>query len=326
MDILVYAFLWMILGLAALVWGGGKFVIGSSAFARNLGVPPLLVGLTIVAFGTSAPEIFVSVVAALKDTPELALGNAIGSNIANIGLVIGLTTLIVPLEIHSDTLKREYPLLLFIMLIVAILLWDNQLSRLDGLTLIASTFAVIGLMIYWGLRRPKHDPLGDEFAQEIPSTMPTPKAIFWIIVGLILLPLGSELTVHGAIGIAKYFHISDLVIGLTIVALGTSLPELTTSLVGALKGEHDIAIGNVLGSNMFNLLAVIGLPALINPFSVSHHVLTRDYGVMLVLTCILFGLSYFHRGRGHISRWGGGIMLLIYLSYMGYLAFLPTTL
>lgn len=319
-HILTQHYLFIILGLVALVGGGDRFVVGAAAFARNVGIPPLMVGLTIVAFGTSAPEIFVSAFAAFKGNPGIALGNAIGSNITNIGLVVGLTVLLFPLKIHSGTLKREYPLLLLIMVVVAGLLWNGMLNRMDGILLTAGAITVVGLMIYWGLEKHPTDPMAKEYADEIPTDMKTSRAILWIIVGLILLPLGSELMVTGSVAIARHFGISDTIIGLTIVAVGTSLPELIASLMGAIRGEHDIAIGNILGSNMFNLLAVIGIPCLIHPFRADPNILFRDYPVMLLLTVLLYGFSYFHHHRAaQLGRLSGCFLLTIYICYMSYL-------
>ncbi len=320
MHILTQHFLLIILGLTALVWGGDRFVTGAAAFARNLGIPPLMVGLTIVAFGTSAPEIFVSIFAAIKGNPGIALGNAIGSNIANVGFVIGLTALLFPLKVHSGTLRREYPLLFLIMAVVAGLLWNGMLNRMDGILLTVGAFTVVGLMIFWGLENRTTEPMAKEYADEIPKGMQTSRAIFWIVVGLLFLPLGSELMVSGSVAIAKYFGISDVIIGLTIVALGTSLPELMASLMGAIKGEHDIAIGNILGSNMFNLLAVIGLPSLIHPFQADPEVLFRDYPVMVLLALLLYGFSYFHdHKKGQLGRLSGTCLLSIYICYISYL-------
>ncbi len=306
-------------GLILLVYSGDRFVAGSSATARNLGVSPLLIGLTIVGFGTSAPEIFVSIISSLSGNPGIAVGNAIGSNIANVGLVIGFTALLRPLTVHSSTLKREFPVLFIIMFAVAVILWDDQLQRLEGSLLLAGMVLVVAWMIWQGLRQRNDEPMVAEFDAEIPKDMSMPKALGWVVFGLICLPLSSELLVNGATTIARHFGVSDVVIGLTIVAIGTSLPELAASLAGAFKGEDDIAIGNVLGSNMFNLLAVLGIPGLIDPGPIDPEVLRRDYPVMVGLAFLLFIMSYRRRGSGHVKRLGGGILLAIYLSYLALL-------
>ena len=249
----------IIVGFALLVWGADRFVIGAGATARNLGVAPILIGLTIVAFATSAPEILVSVVASLQGNVGLAIGNAVGSNITNVGLVLGLTALVRVIEIRSQTLRREMPALLAVTLLTFMLFVDGFLGRVDGLVLLAS----LALVMYWiarlGFRSSESDPISAEYAAEIPSDMGMPRALGWFAVGLIVLLVGSNILVSGAEGLASDLGVSDLIIGLTIVAIGTSLPELAVSLVSALKGEHGLALGNILGSNIFNLLAVIGL-------------------------------------------------------------------
>lgn len=306
-------------GFALLVWGADRFVAGASATARNLGVSPLIIGLTIVGFGTSAPEMLVSGMAASMGNTGLAIGNALGSNITNIALILGITALVVPLDVHSDTLRRELPVLLAIMLLALLLMLDSDLSRLDG------TILLIGLavMIYWmvslGLKSRRSDPMSDEYAAELPPEMSMPRAITWLVIGLLVLLFSSRLLVWGAVEIAKLYGISDLVIGLTIVAIGTSLPELAASIVSALRKEHDIAIGNVIGSNMFNLLAVLGLPGVIHPAPFAAEVLSRDFPVMIGLTLVLFAMAYGFRGTGRINRLEGGLLLLAFAAYQGVL-------
>lgn len=315
-------------GFSLLIWGADRFVMGASATANNFGVSPLIIGLTIVGFGTSAPEMIVSTVAALDGTPNLAVGNALGSNIANIALVLGLTALITPLYVHSKILQREYPIMFFIMLLVLGLLWDGQLSRLDGSILLAGMFVLMYFITRLGLRERQQleviknnhnntvDPLAEEFDEEIPKDMSTPMALSWLLFGLIVLLVSSKMLVWGAVNIAHEFGISDLVIGLTIVAIGTSLPELAASIASALKGEHDIAIGNIIGSNMFNLLGVLGIPGLIGAVTLDENVLSRDYPVMLGLSILLFVFAYGFKGRGRINRLEASILLACYMGYM----------
>jgi cation:H+ antiporter len=323
----------IILGFSLLVWGADKFVLGASATASNLGVSPLIIGLTIVGFGTSAPEMLVSFMAALSGNPEIAVGNAIGSNITNIGLVLGFTAMVVPLTVRSSILKREYPIMFAIMLLAWYLMSDNNLQKTDGLILVMAMFLVLGLITFLGIRDQKNskDPLNTEFVEEIPTDMDTKTALLWLFFGMFILVASSKMLVWGAVNIAHNFGISDLVIGLTIIAIGTSLPELAASVASALKGEHEIAIGNIIGSNMFNLLGVLGIPALISPINeLSETVLSRDYPVMIGLSILLLIFAYgFTFGKkktkepvhGKINRIESAILLLGYFAYM-YLIFI----
>lgn len=308
-------------GFVFLVWGADRFVVGAAATARNLGVSPLIIGLTIVGFGTSAPEMLVSGVAAWQGNPGLAVGNAIGSNITNIALILGLTALITPLAVNSRMLKRELPILSVAMLAGLVLLVDGDLSRLDGALLLLGLLAMVIWMVRAGLKDRDSDPLGAEFSDEIPTDMPMGRALFWVGVGLLVLLLSSRLLVWGAVEIAQALGVSDLVIGLTIVALGTSLPELAASVVSALKGEPDIAIGNVIGSNLFNLLAVLGIPGLLSPLLIDNAVLTRDYPIMIGLTLAFFLMAYGFRGPGRINRLEGVLLLVCYAGYQTLLYF-----
>ncbi|MDX8411449.1 MAG: calcium/sodium antiporter [Mariprofundaceae bacterium] len=315
------AFIALVFGFIVLTWGADRFVIGAASIARNLGISPLIIGLTIVGFGTSAPEMLVSGMAAWEDNAGLAIGNAVGSNITNIALILGVTALIAPLQVQSTTLKRELPVLLFIMIAAFGLMWDGGLSRLDGVLLLAG----LGLMLIWLVAlgtRERRDPMQAEYEAEIPSQMPMAKALFWFVFGLVVLVAGSRILVWGAVTIAQAFGVSDLIIGLTIVALGTSLPELAVSVTSALKGEHDIAIGNVIGSNMFNLLGVLGLPGLIAPGLFAPEVLTRDFPMMIGLTVVLIMMASSFKGRpGRINRFEAAALLAAYLGYQAYLYF-----
>ena len=310
----------IIAGFALLVWGADRFVIGASATARNLGVSPLIIGLTIVGFGTSAPEMLVSAMAAWSGNPDMGVGNALGSNITNIGLVLGVTALIVPLSVRSETLKREFPLLFVVMLIALALLLDGEMNRVDGVILLIGMASLVYWMVALGLReRRTADPMASEFTDEIPAHMPMVKAVFWLVMGLVILMASSRILVWGAVNVAQWFGISDLIIGLTIVAIGTSLPELAASVMSALKGEHDIAVGNVLGSNMFNLLAVLGMPGLIHPAATPPELMSRDFSTMIGLTIALFVMGYGFLKPGHITRTEGGLLLLGYLAYLAML-------
>jgi cation:H+ antiporter len=305
----------VIAGFALLVWGADRFVMGAAGTARNLGVSPLIIGLTIVGFGTSAPEILVSVMAALQGNPGLAVGNAIGSNITNIALILGTTALVAPLAIHSGVVKRELPILIGTTLVAYVLLSDGTLGRLDGLLLLLGLIVMLVAVVYIGISSRGKDPVVAEYEAEIPMDLSLGQSLTWLIIGLAVLVGSSRMLVWGAVGIAEHFGISDLIIGLTIVALGTSLPELAASIASVLKNEHDIAIGNVIGSNMFNILAVLGLPGIIRPGPVDPAVVSRDMPVMIGLTVALFLMAYGFRGLGRINR---GEALLLLAAYAGY--------
>jgi cation:H+ antiporter len=306
-------------GFILLVWSAERFVLGASALARNLGVAPLIIGMTIMGFGTSAPEMLVSAMAAANGNPAISIGNALGSNIANIGLVIGTTALIMPIVVSSRILRREYPMLFAVTLLAGILLLDGELGLLDGIILVIATCLLLAWLI-WVSKRAHHvDPLETEFAIEIPVGMDMSRAVLWTLLGLVMLVLSSRLLVWGAVEIARDLGVSDLVIGLTIIAIGTSLPELAASVMSALKKEHDMAIGNIIGSNMFNLLAVLAMPGLIQPSVVDPAVLYRDYPVMLGLTFVLFIMAYGFKGRGRVNRLEGGLLIVFFMAYMTWL-------
>jgi cation:H+ antiporter len=302
-------------GFILLVWGADRLVAGASALARNLGVSPLIIGLTIVAFGTSAPELVVSAVAAYRGNPGLAVGNAIGSNIANIGLILGLTAVVYPLRVESEILKREYPLLMLIMISALIMASDLIYDRTEGILLLTGLAALVIWMVRFGLRRGTEDPLAQGFTAEIPVNMPTRTAVMWLTVGVIVLPVSSQFLVEGAIVIARSLHVSEAVIGLTIIAFGTSLPELAASLTSALREEDDLAIGNVIGSNMFNILGVLGIAAVTKPIDVELIMLKQDFPVMFLFSVLLFFMAYGIQGPGKISRRSGFLLLSLFFSY-----------
>ena len=302
-------------GFILLVWGADRLVAGASALARNLGVSPLVIGLTIVAFGTSAPELVVSGVAAARGNPGLAVGNAIGSNIANIGLILGLTAIFYPLKVESETLKREYPLLMLIMIASFIMAADLVYDKTEGWLLLTGLVALVIWMVRFGMRRGDDDPLAEEFEAEIPSDMPTTYAVLWLMVGLIILPLSSQFLVEGAVYVARSLEVSEAVIGLTIIALGTSLPELAAALTSALRQEDDLAIGNVIGSNMFNILGVLGIAAVVNPVEVEMLMLKQDFPMMFLLSVLLFFMAYGISGPGRINRRSGFLLLSLFIGY-----------
>lgn len=311
-------------GLVLLAWSAERLVHGAAASARLLGVSPLAIGVVVVGFGTSAPEILVSATAALQGRPGLAVGNALGSNIANIGLVLGASALLRPFVLRSGLLRREFPLLFAVMVLALILLADGELGRGDGLLLLAAA----GLVVYWmlALGRQQHgrDPLLGEEGPDAAPAMPLAAAIGWTLLGLVLLVVAARLLVWGAAGIAAALGVSDLVIGLTVVAIGTSLPELAAAFGSVLKRQPDIAIGNVIGSNMFNLLAVLGTPALIRPFAVEPGVLGRDFPIMFGFTVALFAMAYGFGGRGRISRPAAALLLAGYVAYLAGLVYTQT--
>jgi len=310
----------VIAGLILLVWSADKFVEGAAATAKHLGMPTLLIGMVIIGFGTSAPELAVSAMAASDGNPGLALGNGYGSNITNIALIVGLTAIIAPIAVHPQVIRKELPLLLVLTLIAGAQLLDGKLSRLDGWVLLGVFAAVMGWSIYQGYQG-KEDPLaGDTETEMIAHPMPLKSAIIWLVVGLVLLIVSSRILVWGAVTIAQSLGISDLIIGLTIVAIGTSLPELASALAAVKKNEHDLILGNILGSGIFNILAVVGLAAVIEPLSVAPEVLYRDWTLMFGLTLALLVMGFGLTGwRKLISRVDGALLLLVYVGYTGYL-------
>ena len=313
------AVLAVVVGLALLVWSADRFVDGSSATARHFGMPPLLIGMVIVGFGTSAPEMVVSAIAASQGNPGLALGNAYGSNITNIALILGLTALLSPIAVQSGVLRRELPILAAVTALAAWQLSDAAVTRVEALVLLG----VFAVLMTWSIReglRPDGDPFAAEVEQELASDrMPLRSALLWLGVGLVVLIVSSRILVWGAVEIAHGFGVSDLIIGLTVVAVGTSLPELASSLIAIRKGEHDLALGNVLGSNLFNTLAVVGIAGVIHPMTVAAEVFSRDILVMSLLTLSLFVFGYGFRGQGRINRIEGAVLLTAYVGYTAYL-------
>lgn len=308
----------IIVGLILLIWSSDHFVDGASSIARNLGVSPLIVGMLIIGLGTSAPEMLVSATAALKGNPGLGIGNAIGSNIANITLVLGITSIFYVLPVHSRLLKKELPLVLASAVLVWVLMIDNYLSRADSLILLAALIIILVWMITSAKKEVSmHDPLIDETLEELPKKLPLINSLIWTAIGLVFLLISSYLLVWGASNIASYYGVSDLIIGLTIVAIGTSLPELAATISSARKGETDLAVGNIVGSNLFNTLAVLAIPSLIQPLTLPAGVFSRDMPIMLVLTVILliFSFGFFKGSRNEISFPKGVFLLLVFIAY-----------
>ena len=302
-------------GFVLLVWGADRLIAGASASARNFGVSPLIIGLTVVGFGTSAPELVVSAVAAMQGNPGLAMGNALGSNIANIGLILGVTAIIYPLQVESTTLRREYPILLAIMFLTLALVVDLNLTRGEGIVLLVALLIFIAGMVWLGLRETDDDPLASNFEAEIPTDMSTARAMFWLLVGLIVLPFSSQILVTGAVTIAEAMGVTDVVIGLTVVAIGTSLPELAAAISSALKREDELAVGNVIGSNMFNLLGVLGIASVIKPFAFEAELLYRDMMAMFVFTLLIFAMAYGWHGPGRVRRSAGVLLLTLFVTF-----------
>ncbi|MBR9908058.1 MAG: calcium/sodium antiporter [Gammaproteobacteria bacterium] len=310
----------VIFGLALLVWSADKFVEGAAATANHLGMPALLIGMVIIGFGTSAPEMVVSALASSQGNPGLALGNAFGSNITNIALILGITALLAPIAVASQVLKREAPILIAITILVAWPLVDGVITALEAWILLAVFALYMGWSIYQGMTG-KEDTLSTEFDQEIQAhSMPLGRAVMWLVIGLILLIVSSRILVWGAVDIATALGVSDLIIGLTVVAIGTSLPELASAIAAVRKNEHDLALGNVIGSNMFNTLAVVGIAGAIHPIDLEPLVLSRDWLVMAGLTFMLLIFAFRPNKRpNRINRIHGGIFVACYIGYTLYL-------
>ncbi len=305
-------YLFIISGLVLLAVGAEGLVRGSSSIALRLGVTPLVIGLTVVAFGTGSPELFVSVQAAYNGNSGIALGNVIGSNISNIALILGLSALARPMPVRSELIRREVPLMICITLMLCLLLWDGTLSRIDGLILIIGSIAYTAFT-YLTAKRDKNTVVASEFEEAI--SQPKRTAVFdaaFVLLGFAALLIGANLLVSGATVIAEQFGISQVVIGLTVIAIGTSLPELATSLVASLRNEADVAFGNVLGSNILNILCILGIAALINPFQVEG-LRFLDFGVFIGSAILVLPLLW----RGAVlNRWEGALLVVGYFAYL----------
>lgn len=316
---MLLASLAILIGLPVLLWSAGKFVGGAASVANHFGVSPLLIGMLIIGFGTSAPEIIVSVFAAIQGNSGIALGNAYGSNIANILLILGLTAIISPIAVKSEIIKKELPVLLGITFFAAWQVWDLNISKDDAFSLLGLFVLLLSWSIYHGMKGDK-DALADEYDEEINSNEGTVKThVMWLVAGLLLLVASSRMLVWGAVEVATFFGVSDTIIGLTVIAIGTSLPELASSLMAVKKGEHDLAIGNVIGSNMFNTLAVVGIAGTIQPMAVGSEFLYRDVMVMFASTIALFIFCIGIKRQGRLNRLEGGAFVLAYAAYTYWL-------
>ncbi|MDP2714464.1 calcium/sodium antiporter [Rheinheimera sp.] len=320
MSPLLLAIIFVVVGLVLLIWSADRFVFGASSIARTAGISPMIIGLTIVAMGSSAPEMLVSASAAWQGRLDTSVGNALGSNITNILLVIGAAALLKPIAVSSLTLKREYPLLLLCTLLGYYFISDNALTRFEGILLLTAFVAFLALLVYWGKHATPDDPLIAELNAEMPAQISALRAMVWLGIGLVLLLASSQLLIHGAVTIATYAGLSDLVIGLTIIAIGTSLPELAASIIGILKGEDDLALGNIIGSNIFNILAVLGLGAVIGPAGLDPMAGSRDSYVMIAATVIMLLMSLRLGKIRRINRAEGAILLCGFVGYQ-YLLF-----
>jgi cation:H+ antiporter len=312
----------IVVGLLLLVRGADLMVVGASATAHRFGVSPMLVGLTVVGFATSAPEILVAMIAAFTGAPNLAVGNAIGSNIANVGLIGGMTALAWPLVVFSETLRRELPVMVAVSTVPVIFFLDNRLGRVEGLLLLATFAGFMYWIVQLGLRTRGHDAIEAEYASEIPTDLTAAQATTRIVFGLVVLSLGAHALVWGCESVAVTLGVSEMIIGITIVAIGTSLPELAVSLTSARKGEHGLAFGNIIGSNGFNSLAVIGVAAVIRPSNLDAEAVTLHLPAMLAFTIAFFFMAYNWSGTIRVSRMAGAILLCSFVAYHAYVAYL----
>ena len=316
---MILAIVAVIIGLAVLVWSADKFVDGAVGIAEYCGMSTLLIGMVIVGFGTSAPELTVSALSAGQGNPELALGNAYGSNIANIALILGATALISPILMQRSVIRGDLPILIAVSILSIVLVWDGSVVRWNGVLLLVVFALVMGYSIWRELRK-AHAEAIESVEEESAEKASLGKSIMWLVLGLVLLVASSRALVWGAVEIARTLGVSDLLIGLTIVAIGTSLPELASSIAAARKGENDLALGNIIGSNLFNTLAVVGLAATISPMDEIEKAVTyRDIPLMTALTVALIVLGFRRKGDGRLNRIAGAILLAIYVGYLALL-------
>lgn len=317
---MILAIIAVVVGLAVLVWSADKFVDGAVGIAEYCGMSTLLIGMVIVGFGTSAPELTVSAISASQGNPELALGNAYGSNIANIALILGATALISPILMQRSVIRGDLPILIAVSVLSIVLVWDGSVVRWNGVLLLVVFALVMGYSIWRELKKAKAEASNSVEDEADGKQASLGKSILWLVLGLVLLVASSRALVWGAVVIARTLGVSDLLIGLTIVAIGTSLPELASSIAAARKGENDLALGNIIGSNLFNTLAVVGLAATVSPMDEIEKAVTyRDMPLMIVLTLALIVLGYRRKGDGRLNRIAGAILLAIYAGYLALL-------
>jgi cation:H+ antiporter len=316
---MILAIVAVVIGLAVLVWSADKFVDGAVGIAEYCGMSTLLIGMVIVGFGTSAPELTVSALSAGQGNPELALGNAYGSNIANIALILGATALICPILMQRSVIRGDLPILIAVSILSIVLVWDGSVVRWNGILLLVVFALVMGYSIWRELRKARAEA-PESTEGEPAEKVSLGKSIMWLVLGLALLVASSRALVWGAVEIARTLGVSDLLIGLTIVAIGTSLPELASSIAAARKGENDLALGNIIGSNLFNTLAVVGLAATISPMDEIEKAVTyRDMPLMTALTVALIVLGFRRKGDGRLNRIAGAILLAVYVGYLALL-------
>ena len=316
---MILAIVAVVIGLAVLVWSADKFVDGAVGIAEYCGMSTLLIGMVIVGFGTSAPELTVSALSAGQGNPELALGNAYGSNIANIALILGATALISPILMQRSVIRGDLPILIAVSILSIVLVWDGSVVRWNGVLLLVVFALVMGYSI-WREMRKAHAESPESVEGDAAEKASLGKSIMWLVLGLALLVASSRALVWGAVVIARTLGVSDLLIGLTIVAIGTSLPELASSIAAARKGENDLALGNIIGSNLFNTLAVVGLAATISPMDEIEKAVTyRDMPLMTALTVALIVLGFRRKGDGRLNRIAGAILLAVYVGYLALL-------
>jgi len=316
----------LIIGLVLLVWSSDIFIEGAASTAKHHSISPLVIGVVVLGFGTSMPEVVVAVLASLNGSPGLAIGNAVGSNIANIGLVLGVTALLIPIAVKSSIIKRELPILLAISIGAYLLVLDGELSIPDGIILVSVLVIVMFWMIKANKTVDKNDPIAAETKHELDDLpeLSKNKALFYLIAGLIILMLSAKMMVSGAESIAHYFEVPDVVIGLTIIAIGTSLPELAAAIAAARKNEADLMIGNIVGSNLFNILAVLAVPALLAPSVLDKDMLNIDLPIMLGFTLLMLVMALPRKGSAVISKGKGFLLLALFITYLITLYFRST--
>lgn len=304
----------LLFSFVALLWSANQLVNGASGISLYYKLPPFLIGLTLVALSTSAPEIMIAISASWEGLTDLAVGNAIGTNIANIGLVLGLTALLKPIRIQKSLLRREYPLLFIVMLFSYSLMLDGYLSVIDGCLFVLACIALLSYFIFLTQNKGPQQQLTLNFQRTTAARSSLRSYIISFVLGLVVLPLSAKYLINNCVELGHFLGVSELIIGLSIVAIGSCLPDLATSIIATLKGADDIAVGNILGSNIFNLLAVMIFPSLIHPAAISHALLWRDVPVMFIVTLILLWISFQNKKR--IERWHGGLLVLVYCCYL----------